>query len=368
MRPKSWVGLEAADCVTAFGDAARTVQHLTQGDIALKSVPVLGQDQGEAVPIALCRDWTDTLPPRWYPEVRALADRIPTAPWGQPGYPVFVSSSNFGVGNLLVYRIGGGESGHLAHATPSDCVDEVANLLGWGPDRTIVSHACVSAQVALELGRRAIIHGSAQKALVFSFDFVSPFVAGGFHALKILNRRFPAPYQDRPEGSIGLGDGAAFAVLSLAATPINLSPAMLHNEMWHFTGNNPDGSGFRSMETWLRETAASRRLWIKGHGTGTLEAGRLEAQTLATLLPDAPLVSWKGSIGHTLGSCGLVETAITAEALKQGVVPGTPGSTQPCFSPNVALEPFNPAPFDGALLLTNAFGGAHAAAVLSHGN
>lgn len=365
--PDSWVGLERVDCVTALGDSEGTVKCLREGKIALRPVPVLGEDQSDPVPLALCRDWTDTVPPRWYPELQELAERIPPAPWGQPGYPVFVSSSNFGVGNLLAYRRGGSED-HLSYATPADCVDQVAERLGWGADRTVVSHACVSSHLALELGRRAVVNGGARKALVFSFDFVSPFVAGGFHALKILNRSFPAPYQDRPEGSIGLGDGAAFAVLSREPTPFHLSPGMLHNEMWHFTSNNPDGSGFRAMETWLHHTMDSRRLWIKGHGTGTLEAGQLEARALETLLPEAPLVSWKGSIGHTLGSCGLVEAAIAVEALRQGNVPGTPGSTHPCFSPNVTLEPFRPDPFDGVLLLANAFGGAHTAAILSHGH
>ena len=52
----------------------------------------------------------------------------------------------------------------------------------------------------------------ADDVLVFSFDFVSPFVAGGFHSLKILNGTMPAPFGAREVGAIGLGDGAAFAV------------------------------------------------------------------------------------------------------------------------------------------------------------
>ena len=366
-RPDTWVGLESVDCVTPLGDADRTAVRLAQGDIALRPVPVLGGNQGDLVPLALCQDWTDTLPPRWFSELRSLAMRIPPAPWGLDGYPIFFSSSNFGVGNLLAYRHSGGQ-GHLSYATPTDCINQVADLFEWGPDRTIISHACISAHLALEQGRLAVAAGGAQKALVFSFDFLSPFVAGGFHALKILNQAFPAPYQDRPEGSIGLGDGAAFAVLTPGPGPHMLSPALLYNEMWHFTGNNPDGSGFRAMEPWLRETVGTRRVWIKGHGTGTLEAGRLEAESLHALLPGAPLVSWKGSLGHSLGSCGLVETAIALAALKIGAIPGTVGSSGPCFAPNVALENLVPGDFDGAVLLANAFGGAHASAFLSYEN
>jgi len=104
----------------------------------------------------------------------------------------------------------------------------------------------------------------------------------------------------------------------------------------------------------------------EGHGTGTLEAGRLEAEALARQFPGAPLTGWKGSLGHTLGSCGLVELAITLAALRGGRIPGTVGGAAPSFADTVALEPFASAGFDGAILTSNAFGGAHAAMLLTH--
>ncbi|MBI4624677.1 MAG: hypothetical protein HY736_15840 [Verrucomicrobia bacterium] len=95
------------------------------------------------------------------------------------------------------------------------------------------------------------------------------------------------------------------------------------------------------------------------------------AAAFARALPGAPLVSWKGSLGHTLGSCGLVELAITLAALRgtetgsAGKIPGTVGGAAPCFTDTVALAPFAAAPFDATVLTSNAFGGAHAAMVLS---
>ena len=78
------------------------------------------------------------------------------------------------------------------------------------------------------------------------------------------------------------------------------------------------------------------------------------------------MVSWKGSLGHTLGSCGLVELAITLAALREKKIPGTVGSSAPCFTDTVALAPFAGDEFDGVVLASNAFGGAHAAMLLSH--
>ncbi|MBC7365352.1 MAG: hypothetical protein H7343_00850, partial [Undibacterium sp.] len=140
----------------------------------------------------------------------------------------------------------------------------------------------------------------------------------------------------------------------------------LFNELHHFTANQPDGAGFAACPAPLPTAAAGRRIWLKGHGTGTLEAGRLGATALALAFPDAPLVGWKGALGHTLGSCGLVELALAAASLRAGRAPGTVGTTGPTFGPTVALAPLDLAAFDAVICASNAFGGAHAAFLLAH--
>ncbi len=82
--------------------------------------------------------------------------------------------------------------------------------------------------------------------------------------------------------------------------------------------------------------------------------------------PGAPLVAWKGSLGHTLGSCGVVELAVAAAAIRAGRAPGTVGGAAPAFSADVALAPFDLGGFDGVVCASNAFGGAHAAFLLTH--
>ncbi len=367
MSPAAAVCLEAAGCLTALGDAAATHAALLRGECALRPVPVLGTDGGEDVPLALAggRGLDETAPPSWLPLLHTLAKTIPADAWGSPGRPVFVTSSNFGVGSLHAFRRTG-DRAHLAYGTPSLCVEWLAGELGWGTNVTTLSHACVSAHLGLLLASRTLQAGLADRALVFSFDFISPFVAGGFHALKILNAGFPAPYADRPTGSIGLGDGAGFAVLSRERGDFAISAQSLHNEMHHFPANRADGAGFAACLAPVRAAASGRKLWLKGHGTGTLEAGRLESAALASAFPVAPLVSWKGSLGHTLGSCGLVELALATAAVRAGRAPGTVGGAAPSFTPEVALEPFSTAAYDGVVCASNAFGGAHAAFLLTH--
>jgi 3-oxoacyl-(acyl-carrier-protein) synthase len=361
------VRLEAAGCLTALGDARATHAALLRQEIALQARPVLGRDGGDAVPLAVVpgRAFDETAPPDWIRAVRALVAALPADGWGSARRPVFVTSSNFGVGSLHAFRRTG-DTAHLAYGTPHACVEWLARTLGWGTNVATLSHACVSAHLGLLAATRVLEAGFAERALVFSFDFISPFVTAGFHALKILNAGFPAPYAERTTGSIGLGDGAAFAVLTRDRGDFAIAAQSLHNEMHHFTANRADGTGFDSCLQPLRAAAAGRRVWLKGHGTGTLEAGRLECASLAAAFPDAPLVGWKGSLGHTLGSCGLVELAIACESIRAGRAPGTAGGGTPTFQSCVAVDAVDTRDTDAVVCASNAFGGAHAAFILGH--
>jgi 3-oxoacyl-(acyl-carrier-protein) synthase len=269
------------------------------------------------------------------------------------------------VGGLYALR----RTGDVAFAVwgaPPTCTECLRIEMGWGPDVSILSHACVSAHLGLIEASRAVDAGIADEALVLSFDFLSPFVAGGFHALKILNSDFPSPFREGPSGSIGLGDGAAFAVITRDRGEWVLQGQSLENEMHHFTSNQADGSGFSRCLAATAAAARGRKVWFKGHGTGTLDAGRLEAAAASRAFPGAPLVGWKGSLGHTLGSCGLVELAIAIESLRSGQTPGTPGVGGPAMAENVSLGKFNNGALDGVVCASNAFGGAHASFLLSH--
>lgn len=357
------VRIAASGCITAHGDAASTYQALLAGQRALQLRSVLGREGGDVAPIALCLDrpFDETAPPNWLPFVRSLLKELPSdIAWGSARFPVFITSSNFGVGSLYAFRRTD-EAAHLAFGTPSRCIEWLRLQLGWGPRVTTFSHACVSAHLGLLQASRILDAGLAEQALIFTFDFLSPFVAGGFHALKILNSEFPAPYEDRPNGSIGLGDGVGYVVLTRDRGDLKITAQSVHNEMHHFTANEPTGRGFAECLHDISRQNANRRVWIKGHGTGTVEAGRLEAQAFQNAFGDAPLVSWKGSFGHTLGSCGVVELALVAQALRHGQTPGTVGTTGPGFTPSVARAAFDNRSYDGVVCASNAFGGAHAA-------
>ncbi len=353
------------DCLTGHGNARETWKELVAGRCALKPAPALGPDGGDPVPLALRAPFRHAAPPRWWNDLVGFLDPVKGPPWGDRDHPVLVASSNFGIDAL--YSLGKKHNpAFIPFSTPHGCVEALCRELGWGAHHYIFSHACVSAHLAMERAARFISTGRARRALVVAFDFVGPFVSGGFHALKILNQAFPAPYRDTENGSIGLGDGAAYFVLDREGSPFRLGRSHTYNEMFHFTGNDPSGSGFDRVLAPHARSSHRNGFWIKGHGTGTLEAGKLEARAVDQTFPGAPLVSWKGSLGHTLGSCAAVETALALEAIENGEIPGTVGSGEPFFASNVRTAPFSPNDFDSVLLLSNAFGGAHASLLLHY--
>ncbi len=367
----STVSLTASGCVTPLGDARATVAAMLRGETALRLGPVLGRDGGDDVPLALCNDWQPPGDdePRWADTFFAMMAGVPDRPWGTARFPVLISSSNFGIDNLYAHHRHPGE-GQLPYILPQRLTAFFTRRLGWGSNVSHFSHACVSANLALLYASRQLAAGLAEEALVVSYDFLSPFVTGGFHAMKILTGEMPAPYADRPFGAIGLGDGAAFAVVARGdargADGLRLEGQEGFNEMYHFTGNHPDGVGMAQLGARMRAAADGRPVWVKGHGTGTVEAGRLEARHMAACFPDAPLVGWKGALGHTLGSCALVELALAVESIRAGRAPGTVGTRGPCFSPQVATEAFDVSDYAGVVLNAFAFGGAHYACLLCY--
>jgi len=354
------VYVQHADCLTALGDAVQTCAALCEDAVALRLTDVPDLDNEEPLPLALIEPLGTLGEARWMAHLHSLAARLPDLPWGTERYPIFFTSSNYGIDGLYAYSRDQNIQ-HMHLGTPHAISRRFQELLGWGAQITVLSHACVTGQLGLVLAERAVESGKAEAALVFSFDFLSPFVIGGFNALKILNGEMPAPYRDGEMGSIGLGEGAGAVVLSKEPSPFKIQRQALFNEMYHFTSNALDGSGFDRVLANCLPDGSQPKVWVKGHGTGTLEAGGLEARAVEARLPEAPLMSWKGSIGHTLGSCAVVELAIALEAMRTGQAPGNVGATAPYITDSIQTGSFSLAPYDGALLLSNAFGGAHAA-------
>jgi 3-oxoacyl-[acyl-carrier-protein] synthase-1 len=66
--------------------------------------------------------------------------------------------------------------------------------------------------------------------------------------------------------------------------------------------------------------------FISAHGTATVFNDEMEANAITIAgLQNVPLNSLKGNYGHTLGAAGLIESIISIQSLKQGLVLPTYG-------------------------------------------
>ena len=247
-----------------------------------------------------------------------------------------------------------------------------------------LSAGSVSAMVAIGEAYLKVASGMVEVALAGGGDCpMQREVAAAFAASGILAHEAGAsapcrPFDSRRTGTV-LGEAAGALVLESEAHALARGARIhavasgygLSCEAGSMTAPDAEGSGVAAAARQaLRGAAASRVGWVKTHGTGTRLNDRAECRGLASALgaalPDSPLTSLKGAIGHSLGASGAVETALAALATERGVVPPSVGTEEvdpelpPC---RIALEP-EPCRRGAALLLAESFGGRCAALVL----
>ncbi|MBO5490898.1 MAG: beta-ketoacyl-[acyl-carrier-protein] synthase family protein, partial [Desulfovibrio sp.] len=99
------------------------------------------------------------------------------------------------------------------------------------------------------------------------------------------------------------------------------------------------------------------------------ENDRVEGRLLHALLPHTPVWGSKGGTGHTLGAAGALEAVLTLAALREGIVPATPGFD--AIDPEIGFAPTQrPQTAGSAFALSSSlgFGGGNAALVLGRGD
>lgn len=144
-------------------------------------------------------------------------------------------------------------------------------------------------------------------------------------------------------------------------------------DAYHITSPAPDGSGAAEA---IRVAMAHAKLnpedisYINAHGTSTPLNDKYETMSIKSALGDyarkVMISSTKGTMGHSLGAAGGIETIVCALAIKTGKIPPTINYENPdpdCdldYTPNLARE----AQVNVAMNLNLGFGGHNAAVIL----
>lgn len=280
----------------------------------------------------------------------------------------------------LVIATTKGNIGALAESLAPDArcyiarsMERVARNLGFESDPVVISNACISGIAALVVARRMMLARGIAHVVVAGVDVLSEFVVSGFRSFKSLDGQVCRPYDETRRG---LSLGEACGAVLLTADPAKAGPravcltgGALTEDANHLSAPSRTGAELaEAMRQALAESGvtAAEVDFVNAHGTGTVYNDEMESKALAAAgLIDKPLNSLKPYLGHTLGASGVVETILTAEQLRRGILLGTPGFGR-CGTPHqVRVCPRHTSgAMSTALKSGSGFGGCNAAVVL----
>ena len=231
-----------------------------------------------------------------------------------------------------------------------------------------VSAACASGTSALGLAARRIAGGGARRVLILGGDRLAPFVRDGFAALRALDPAGARPFAADRAG-LALGETRCAVVLDAEAGGMRLAGWGARLDANHLTGPDRQGSGLAAACR-AALTGAGRSVpdVIVAHGTGTRYNDDAESLAYAGLCPGVPVTATKGLLGHSLGACGLTDTALAARALASDGFPGVAATASVGCAGAIQLLPGgrHALAARNALVANAGFAGINAAVVVAH--
>ncbi|SLM32816.1 Beta-ketoacyl synthase (modular protein) [Desulfamplus magnetovallimortis] len=251
----------------------------------------------------------------------------------------------------------------------------LGDALGLKKPPYVVSAACASASAAVERAKFLIQSGKEKDVLVASADCVSEFVFSGFSALMAIDKEGARPF-DRDRSGLTPGEAAGIILLTADDVPSEehfyVAGAASSSDANHMTGPSRDGSGLaRAVENALRDAGLQPGEidFIAGHGTGTRYNDGMELKAYKKIFSNpSPLFSIKGAVGHTMGNAGLLQLAVSVQAMKTGTTPPSTGISNldkeaVGWVHSVALNK----PSSNALVANAGFGGINSALIVARG-
>jgi 3-oxoacyl-[acyl-carrier-protein] synthase-1 len=207
----------------------------------------------------------------------------------------------------------------------------VAEHFGFINKPVIISNACISGVMGIVTGMRLLRTALYENAVIVGADVISSFILSGFESFQALSPQVCRPF-DKSRDGLNLGEGAATIILSTNkkyAENIKVLGGSVSNDANHISGPSRTGKELSfAIDQSLKEAGllTSDIDFISAHGTATPYNDEMEAKAInLSQLQSVPLNSLKGYYGHTLGAAGLIESIISIQSLKEGLVLPTPG-------------------------------------------
>jgi 3-oxoacyl-[acyl-carrier-protein] synthase II len=261
--------------------------------------------------------------------------------------------------------------------SPARLTEELAQSFSFGGPRATLSMACAASASAVAKAFHTINSGRCDAALCVGAALnVEPLLFAGFCLLRAMSPTGKSSPFDQMRDGFVLSDGAGALLLEAEECAIKqgrskeiigyLEGAGESLDAYRITDPEPEGKGAQAAIN-LALQRANRNYnevsLIKAHATGTLQNDRVEAKVLARLFPHLPpVLAVKGSIGHSIAACGIVELIAALSTLHRGIVEDIYSLTTP--DPEIAAINIRPwqettphqRSFSGRVALCNTFG------------
>ena len=249
-----------------------------------------------------------------------------------------------------------------------------------GPNYATVS-ACATSAHAIGDAFRTIQYGDADVMITGGAEAtVTPMAIGGFANMKALSERNDSPATasrpfDQTRDGFVMGEGGGILILEELEHAMRRG-ARIYAEIagygatgdaHHLTAPAPEGEGAqRAMRRALKDASAqpSDVGYINAHGTSTPANDYNETRAIKAVFGEAArtvnVSSTKSSTGHMLGAAGVVECAVAALTVREGIIPPTINYGTPDPECDLNYTPNAPVKRDVRMALSNSFGfGGH---------
>lgn len=335
-------GIGVGKCFDDIADAdysAKRPQYIdTAHDVPLREIPFSNED----IERMLADNYHVVLPSRIYTRTALLsmltvADLLQSSPSVDGKKVVVVNATTAGgMDKSEIYyrdlKSNGDANIDLVRGhEPADATNLVCDILEsrgaevvWS---TTVSTACSSSAVAVGIGMDMLKCGDADFAICMGVDPLCKFTINGFNSLGILSKSVCRPF-DADRDGLNLGEGAASVMLT-ADDKVSALCEVLSCETaadaFHQTATSPDAVGpTLAMKAALEKAGvdAEKISYVNAHGTATPNNDESESTAMINIFGEnvPPFSSTKFWTGHTLGACGVLEMALSAEMLRKQVI------------------------------------------------
>ncbi|NOY49645.1 MAG: beta-ketoacyl synthase [Chlorobi bacterium] len=250
--------------------------------------------------------------------------------------------------------------------------EEISNFFG-NPNKAIcISNACISGVLALNTAAMYINAGQYETIVVCGGDLVSRFVVSGFMSFLSLSDEPCKPF-DKDRKGLSLGEAAGTIILSekpsASKQGIKFMGGATANDANHISGPSRTGEGsYIAIKKALFEAGmrTDQIDHISAHGTATPYNDEMESIAIARHnLQKAATNGIKGSVGHTLGAAGIIETAILLEEMRNNTVLKTSGYKNHGVGEQINVSTENSGlELNTCLKMASGFGGSNAALIL----